>query len=75
MPLKRMRDYGFLSIPLVFLILLVFFLATPVHAQQNWNVQTVDTRAAGRGSNGYCPIVVDSNNVPSIAYTRSNSSD
>jgi len=65
--MKRVRGYGFLSMLLAFL-LLAFFSATPVHAAASWNVQTVDTRVAGVG-NGYCPIVVDSNNVPSIVYT------
>ncbi len=58
-----------LSLLLASMLLATFWSATLVHAAASWNVQTVDPNAAGRGSNGYCPIVVDSNNVPSIAYT------
>jgi hypothetical protein len=36
--------------------------------QVTWTVQTVDEYSAAK-SNGYCPIVVDSNNTPHIAYT------
>ena len=50
------------------LLLLALFSTAPAHAQQSWIVQTVGT-AAGRGSNGYCPIAVDQGNTPHIAYT------
>jgi len=70
---EMMRDYGFLGILLAFLLLAFFFLAMPACAEQSWDVQTVDENALGLG-NGYCPIAVNSNNVPSIAYTSSNSS-
>jgi hypothetical protein len=40
----------------------------PVHAALSWTVQTVDENGALYGSS-YCPIVVDSNNIPHIAYT------
>jgi hypothetical protein len=66
-----MRVYAFLSILSVSMLLLAFCQTAPVHAAASWNVQTVDTRAAGQG-NGYCPIVVDSDNVPSIAYSGYN---
>jgi hypothetical protein len=47
-----------------------------VHAEPLWSIQTVTYSTAGTGSNGYCPIVVDSNNIPHIAYTgRSNDFD
>jgi hypothetical protein len=50
------------------ILLLALFSVTPVHAQQSWNMQIVDENGTGLGG-GYCPIVLDSNNVPSIAYT------
>jgi len=64
-----MRVYRFLSILLVSLLLLTFFSALPVHASPSWNVQNVDVNGANQGSNGYCPIVVDSNNTSHIVYT------
>jgi len=63
-----------LSLFLSSILLLTFCSTAPVHAAASWNVQTVDTRVAGVG-NGYCPIVVDSNNMPSIAYTDRNMQD
>jgi hypothetical protein len=39
-----------------------------VSADATWDIQIVDENAAGYG-NGYCPIVVDSNNTIHIAYT------
>lgn len=64
-----MRISTILSAVLLSLLLVAFLSAVPVHAALSWNVQTVDTRGAGIG-NGYCPIVVDSNNTPHIAYTN-----
>jgi hypothetical protein len=43
-------------------------LTVPAHAELSWNGQIVDKNAAGIG-NGYCPIAVDSNNNPHIAYS------
>ena len=65
---KRSLSGAFLNLLLSSTLLLAFYSTSPVHAATSWNVQTVHTRAAGQG-NGYCPIVLDSNNVPSIAYT------
>jgi hypothetical protein len=53
---------------LVLTLLLTFCLTAPAQAATSWNVQTVDENAFGLG-NGYCPIVLDADNVPSIAYT------
>jgi hypothetical protein len=45
-------------------------LALPAYATAttSWNIQTVDVNGM-RGGNGYCPIAIDSNNRPGIAYT------
>ena len=43
-------------------------LAAPAHAAPSWTVQTVDEDASGIGY-GFCPIAVDSNNNPHIAYS------
>jgi len=51
------------------MLLVTFCSAVPAHAALSWNVQTVDNNAYGYG-NGYLPIVLDSNNVPHIAYTN-----
>lgn len=64
---KKSLLKAFLSLFLSFMLLLAFCSTAPVHAAASWNVQTVDT-TGGRGSNGYCPIIVDSNDNPSIAY-------
>jgi hypothetical protein len=45
-----------------------FLFTLPVQATLSWDIQTVDESVAGTG-NGYCPIVMDSNNLPHIAYT------
>src|SRR3972149_3692 len=66
-----MRVCAFLSIISLSLLLLTFYSAVPAHAALSWNVQIVDAHAAGIG-NGYCPIVVDSKNMPHIAYTGFN---
>ncbi len=66
--MRRLRDYGLMSIPLAFLILLVSCLTVPVQAATSWNVQTVDANGAGVG-NGYCPIKLDSGGTPHIAYS------
>jgi hypothetical protein len=66
---KRLLSGAFLSLLLSSTLLLAFCQSAPARAAASWNVQTVDSNAAGIGSNGYCPIVVDSNNMPSIAYT------
>jgi len=58
---------AFLSLLLLSTLLLTF-LAAPAHAELSWNVQTVDKDAAGIGY-GFCPIAVDSNNNPHIAYS------
>ena len=58
---------AFLSL-LLLSTLLVTFLAVPAHAELSWNVQTVDKDAAGIGY-GFCPIVVDSDDNPHIAYS------
>jgi hypothetical protein len=68
-----MRIFGLYAL-MASMLLLALFSATPAHAAMSWNVQRVDDRAAGLG-NGYCPIVVDSNNIPNIAYTGLNSSN
>lgn len=39
-----------------------------VSADATWDIQIVDENATGYG-NGYCPIVVDSNNTNHIGYT------
>lgn len=64
-----MRVYAFHSTLFMTLLLLTLWSAVPVQATLSWNVQIVDTNAAGIG-NGYCPIAVDPNNTPHIAYTR-----
>jgi hypothetical protein len=43
-------------------------MAVQVKAEELFWVQTIDRNASGTG-NGYCPIVIDSNNLPHIAYT------
>ncbi len=58
------------------LMLVVLFLtslvmvssAVPAHAAPTWSVQTLDTNTPDLSD--YCPIVVDSNNNPHIAYTN-----
>jgi hypothetical protein len=50
------------------MLLLAFFSAVPTQASLSWSVQTVDDYGSAVG-NGYCPIVVDSNNTAHIAYT------
>ncbi len=57
-----------LSLLLSSMLLATFWSATPVHATPSWIVLTVDVNAYGYG-NGYSPIVLDSNNIPHIAYT------
>jgi len=52
------------------MLLVTLCLAVPAHAALSWNVEIVDANAAGIG-NGYCPIAVDSNNNPHIAYSGS----
>jgi hypothetical protein len=49
------------------MLLLTFCSAVPAHAALSWTVQVVDANANSIG-NGYCPIAVDSNNNPHIAY-------
>jgi hypothetical protein len=66
---KKSPLSAFLSL-LLLSTLLVTFLAAPAHAAPSWNVQIVDEDASGIG-NGYCPIAVDSNNNPHIAYSGS----
>jgi hypothetical protein len=57
-----------LSVPLFAILLFSIFGSVPVQASLSWDTQTVDVSAQGYG-NGYCPIVVDSNNNVHIAYT------
>jgi hypothetical protein len=65
----KTRALTFVSIICLSALLLTSCLAVPVpvYAISSWNVETV-SQAAGSG-NGYCPIVVDSNNNAHIAYT------
>jgi hypothetical protein len=53
---------------LLSMLLSAFYSAVPVQAALSWSFQIVDANAAGIG-NGYCPIAVDSNNTPHIAYS------
>ena len=62
-----MKPYAFFNILLVSMLLLTFCLTAPVHASHTWSVQTLDTNTTDIG--GYCPIVLDSNGIPHIAYT------
>jgi hypothetical protein len=59
-----------LTLVALFLIVIVYS-AVPVVSAPIWNVQTVDVNGAGGGlGHGKgCPITVDSNNLPHIAYT------
>jgi len=57
---------AFLSI-LMFLLLLAFLSTVPVYADLSWDIQIVDEDASGIGY-GFCPIVVDSDDNPHIAY-------
>jgi hypothetical protein len=61
---------SFLTVFLVVIAIsaLSFCLAIPAFATSAWSIQTVDVNGDGYG-NGYCPIVVDSNSTPHIAYT------
>ncbi len=63
----KIKPYASLSVLLIFLLLLTFCSIAPVHASPTWNVQTLDTNTPDLG--GYCPIVLDSNGYPHIAYT------
>ena len=58
----------FLSLLLLSMLLLAFCSTAPAQASLSWSVQTVDDYGSATG-NGYCPIVVDSNNTAHIAYT------
>jgi hypothetical protein len=58
---------AFISLFLLSMPLLVFC-AVPVHAELVWDIQVVDENASGIGY-GYCPIVVDADNNPHIAYS------
>jgi hypothetical protein len=49
-------------------LVIVSSVAPPVHAEPTWTIQTVDANGARWGYGGICPIVVDSNNNPHIAY-------
>jgi hypothetical protein len=62
----------FLSVLLLSLLLAVFCPAVaPVHAASpTWSIQTLDTNTPDLSD--YCPIIVDSNNTPHIAYTSNN---
>ncbi len=71
---KKSLLSAFLSLLLSSMLLVTYCSATPAHAAASWNVQTVDADAAGTG-NGYCPIAVDSNNNPHIAYTNLQGND
>jgi hypothetical protein len=62
-----MKPYAFLSILVVSVLLLTFCLTAPVQASSTWAIQTLDTNTPDL--NGYCPIVLDSNGTPHIAYT------
>jgi len=62
-----MQAYTFLGILLMFLPLSAIFMTVPVHADLMWGIQVVD-EANGIG-NWYCPIVVDADNNPHIAYS------
>jgi len=64
-----MRVYSFLSTLFLSILLLTFCSAAQVHAIPNWNVQIVDVNGAREGNGRICPIVVDSNSNPHIAYT------
>ena len=57
-----------LSLFLSSTLLLTFCSTAPAHAEQSWNVQTIDVNGAGMG-NGYCPIILDWGGTPLIAYT------
>lgn len=47
--------------------MLSLWVAVSVKADLSWNIQVVD-KATGVGS-GFCPIVMDANNIPHIAYS------
>jgi hypothetical protein len=55
------------------ILLLAFCSTAPAQTSLSWSVQTVDENGAAMG-NGYCSIVVDSNNTAHIAYTDWNES-
>lgn len=64
-----MRVSAFLRILSLSMLLLAFCSTAPVQASLAWSVQIVDDYGSATG-NGYCPVVVDSNNTAHIAYTR-----
>ncbi len=65
---KKQLLSAFFTLILSLMLLLSFFSAASDEASLSWSVQTVDDYGAAMG-NGYCPIVVDSNNTTHIAYT------
>ena len=58
---------AFVNMLLLSMLLLVFC-AVPARAESSWDIQVVDENASGIG-NWYCPIAVDADNTPHIAYT------
>jgi hypothetical protein len=64
---KRSPLSAFLSMLLLFMLLVTIYSAVPVQASLSWSVQTVDNNAYTFQSR--CPIALDSNNSPHIAYT------
>ena len=63
---KKSPLSAFLSMLLLSMLLVTFCLAVPAYAALSWSVQTVDENGASLYS--HCPIVVDQNNTPHIAY-------
>jgi len=51
------------------MLLSAFWSSLPVQAEPSWSFRIATSNARGIGSNGYCPIAVDSNNNPHIAYS------
>ena len=56
------------SLSILFLFTLFFTFCSTIQAFSSWNVQTVNEYGASY-SNGYCPIILDSNGKPHIGYT------
>jgi hypothetical protein len=64
---KKSPLSAFLSLLLLSTLLLTF-LAAPAYADLSWDIQVVSEDASFIG-NGYCPIKVDSDGNPHIAYS------
>jgi len=67
---KKSRLSAFLSLFLLSMLLLTFLSTVPVYADLSWDIQIVSEDASFFG-NGYCPIKVDSDGNPHIAYSGS----